>query len=200
MRVPHGNRTGPARVRSAAVRPVGGSAENRHQCPPVDAGEVYLRLTLFTGPGRSPARSTRLRKASASHLPFCSASRPPPKRRVSSRTLTGPRTAFRRQWPHFARFDDAHPGRHNGIVWPLVNGMFACAAAEAGRTDIFESEAENAASLVGGKRQPVLRDLQPANRRSRRRLAVVDGTGTRSRTRLGLRPPTCGCCTRACSA
>ncbi len=53
-------------------------------------------------------------------------------------------------WPHFARFDDAHPGRHNGVVWPLVNGMFACAAAEAGRVDLFQSEAENAAALSAG--------------------------------------------------
>ena len=53
-------------------------------------------------------------------------------------------------WPHFARFDDAHPGRHNGVVWPLVNGMFASAAAQAGRTDLFQSEAENAALLAVG--------------------------------------------------
>ncbi len=53
-------------------------------------------------------------------------------------------------WPNFARFDDAHPGRHNGIVWPLVPGMFACAAASAGRTDLFQSEAENAAELSAG--------------------------------------------------
>ena len=53
-------------------------------------------------------------------------------------------------WPHFPRFDDAHPGRHNGVVWPLVNGMFACAAAQAGRTDLFQAEVENAASLSAG--------------------------------------------------
>ena len=53
-------------------------------------------------------------------------------------------------WPHFARFDDAHPGRHNAVVWPLVNGMFACAAAQAGRSDLFQAEAENAAQLAAG--------------------------------------------------
>ena len=53
-------------------------------------------------------------------------------------------------WPHFARFDDAHPGRHNGVVWPLVNGMFATAAASAGRTDLFRDEVENAALLSAG--------------------------------------------------
>ncbi|MEO7718356.1 MAG: glycosyl hydrolase family 65 protein [Capsulimonas sp.] len=51
-------------------------------------------------------------------------------------------------WPHFTRYDDAHPGRHNGIVWPLVNGMFACAAAKSGRTDIYRDEVENAALLA----------------------------------------------------
>jgi hypothetical protein len=53
-------------------------------------------------------------------------------------------------WPHFARYDDAHPGRHNGIVWPLVNGMFACAAAQSGRTDLYRDEVENAALLEAG--------------------------------------------------
>ena len=53
-------------------------------------------------------------------------------------------------WPYFARFSADHPGRHNGMVWPLVNGMFACAAASAGRADLFQSEAENAARLSAG--------------------------------------------------
>jgi glycogen debranching enzyme len=51
-------------------------------------------------------------------------------------------------WPLFPRFSDARPGRHNGVVWPLVNGMFACAAVQAGRTDLFQDEAENAALLA----------------------------------------------------
>ena len=53
-------------------------------------------------------------------------------------------------WPHFPRFDDAHPGRHNGIVWPLVNGMFACAAARVGRSDLFQDEVEQIARLAAG--------------------------------------------------
>lgn len=53
-------------------------------------------------------------------------------------------------WPHFARFDDAHPGRHNVVVWPLVNGMFACAAAQGGRTDLFRDEVDNLARLEAG--------------------------------------------------
>jgi len=51
-------------------------------------------------------------------------------------------------WPHFPQFDDAHPGRHNGVVWPLVNGMFACAAAQTGRADLYRDEVENAALLA----------------------------------------------------
>ena len=53
-------------------------------------------------------------------------------------------------WPHFARFDDAYPGRHNVVVWPLVNGMFASAAAQGGRTDLFQSETDNLARLAAG--------------------------------------------------
>ncbi len=32
-------------------------------------------------------------------------------------------------YPHFPRFNDAHPGRHNAVVWPMVQGMWARAAA-----------------------------------------------------------------------
>ena len=53
-------------------------------------------------------------------------------------------------WPHFAQFDDAHPGRHNAVVWPLVNGMFACAAAQAGRVDLYRDEVEDASGLSAG--------------------------------------------------
>ncbi|NIK58421.1 MGH1-like glycoside hydrolase domain-containing protein [Kribbella shirazensis] len=35
-------------------------------------------------------------------------------------------------WPHFARFDAGHPGRHNAICWPMVMGLWGYAAAEAG--------------------------------------------------------------------
>ena len=40
-------------------------------------------------------------------------------------------------WPHFARFDDAHPGRHNAIIWPMTVGMWGHAAAVGGRTDLL---------------------------------------------------------------
>lgn len=40
-------------------------------------------------------------------------------------------------YPHFARFDDERPGRHNVIVWPMMVGMWGHAAAVGGRTDLF---------------------------------------------------------------
>ena len=51
------------------------------------------------------------------------------------------------QWPHFARFSDDKPGRHNVMVWPLVNGMWATAAAQAGDVAAFEDETEKLAIL-----------------------------------------------------
>ena len=36
------------------------------------------------------------------------------------------------------------------VVWPLVNGMFACAAAQAGRADLFQSETDTLARLAAG--------------------------------------------------
>jgi len=54
------------------------------------------------------------------------------------------------QWPHFARFSDARPGRHNVILWPMVNGMWACAAAQSGDVATFQGEAESLARLTAG--------------------------------------------------
>ena len=54
------------------------------------------------------------------------------------------------QWPHFARFSDTQPGRHNVMVWPLVNGMWACAAAQSNDLPMFQAEVENLARLTAG--------------------------------------------------
>jgi hypothetical protein len=43
-------------------------------------------------------------------------------------------------YPHFARFNDAHPGRHNQITWPVAQGMWADAAAISGNEPRFEEE------------------------------------------------------------
>ena len=51
-------------------------------------------------------------------------------------------------WPHFARFSDERPGRHNVIVWPMVHSMFGHAAAAGRRTDLFARALTGLASLV----------------------------------------------------
>ena len=51
-------------------------------------------------------------------------------------------------WPHFARFSDARPGRHNVLVWPMASGMWAHAAARAGAVDRFASEMTSTASMA----------------------------------------------------
>ncbi|MFJ4901136.1 MGH1-like glycoside hydrolase domain-containing protein [Streptomyces sp. NPDC088727] len=50
-------------------------------------------------------------------------------------------------WPHFERFDDQHPGRHNAIVWPMTVGMWGHAAAVGGRTDLLARAVTDIASL-----------------------------------------------------
>lgn len=50
-------------------------------------------------------------------------------------------------WPHFDRFDDAHPGRHNVTVWPMTVGMWGHAAAVGGRTDLLARAVTGVASL-----------------------------------------------------
>lgn len=51
-------------------------------------------------------------------------------------------------WPHFARFSDEHPGRHNVAVWPLASGMWAHAAAKAGAIELFQREMQNTAAMA----------------------------------------------------
>lgn len=50
-------------------------------------------------------------------------------------------------WPHFARFHDGRPGRHNVLVWPMASGMWAHAAAKAGAIAGFASEMNNTAAM-----------------------------------------------------
>ena len=51
-------------------------------------------------------------------------------------------------WPNFATFSDAKPGRHNNVIWPLVNGLFAHAAATVGATGIMADEIVGQANLA----------------------------------------------------
>ena len=51
-------------------------------------------------------------------------------------------------WPHFPRFDDGHPGRHNVMVWPMVHGLYGQAAADAGRPEPFALATDTLADLV----------------------------------------------------
>ncbi|MGQ4512750.1 MGH1-like glycoside hydrolase domain-containing protein [Streptomyces sp. DW26H14] len=53
-------------------------------------------------------------------------------------------------WPHFPRFSDNRPGRHNVMVWPMVHSLFGHAAAQAGRTDLFARAVDDLAGLVHG--------------------------------------------------
>ncbi|WP_030904863.1 MGH1-like glycoside hydrolase domain-containing protein [Streptomyces sp. NRRL F-5126] len=53
-------------------------------------------------------------------------------------------------WPHFERFSDDRPGRHNVMVWPMVHSLFGHAAAQGGRTDLFARAVTELAALVKG--------------------------------------------------
>ena len=53
-------------------------------------------------------------------------------------------------YPHFKRFDDAHPGRHNKIVWPFVSAFFGSAANYAGVRDRFSYEINSLSTLCQG--------------------------------------------------
>jgi hypothetical protein len=51
-------------------------------------------------------------------------------------------------YPNFARYSAAEPGRHNVIVWPMIQGFWADAAAQSGDAARFSSEVETLARLA----------------------------------------------------
>jgi glycogen debranching enzyme len=51
-------------------------------------------------------------------------------------------------WPNFPGFSDEHPGRHNNVIWPLVNGLWANAAATTGATEVMADEILGMANLA----------------------------------------------------
>jgi hypothetical protein len=51
-------------------------------------------------------------------------------------------------YPHFARYSDARPGRHNVVVWPMIQGFWASAAAKSGDQPRFAAEVVKLAGLA----------------------------------------------------
>jgi hypothetical protein len=51
-------------------------------------------------------------------------------------------------YPNWARYSDTQPGRHNAIVWPVVQGLWAKALAEQGDQSAFASETARLAALA----------------------------------------------------
>ncbi|MBY8882813.1 MGH1-like glycoside hydrolase domain-containing protein [Actinacidiphila acidipaludis] len=51
-------------------------------------------------------------------------------------------------YPNWARYSDAQPGRHNAIVWPVVQGLWAKALAQQGAQTAFASETARLAALA----------------------------------------------------
>ncbi|MCD4679958.1 MAG: hypothetical protein K8S00_06185 [Bacteroidales bacterium] len=51
-------------------------------------------------------------------------------------------------WPHFDRYSDEQPGRHNVMNWPIASGLWAHAAAIGGKIDLFKNEVDNLVSMV----------------------------------------------------
>lgn len=50
--------------------------------------------------------------------------------------------------PHFPRFSDEKPGRHNRLIWPFVSSFYACAALSVGNTADFDKEFYSMATLA----------------------------------------------------
>jgi len=56
-------------------------------------------------------------------------------------------------YPSYPRYSDTRPGRHNKLVWPVVQGFWADAAATAGDVARFESEVRSLAGLASASGQ-----------------------------------------------
>ena len=61
-------------------------------------------------------------------------------------------------WPHFKRFDDEHPGRHNVLVWPQMSAYWALGTLYRGRGDLYEWELKNLTGLLHSTR-PNIREI-----------------------------------------
>lgn len=68
------------------------------------------------------------------------------KAHVQPRGMTG-------TYPSFPRYSDVQPGRHNELVWPVVQGFWADAATVAGHVSRFESEVLALARLASASGQ-----------------------------------------------
>ena len=51
-------------------------------------------------------------------------------------------------YPNWARYSDEQPGRHNAIVWPVVQGLWAKALAQQGAQEQYASETARLAQLA----------------------------------------------------
>ena len=51
-------------------------------------------------------------------------------------------------YPDFPRYSAKKPGRHNNIIWPMVNGFFAAAAIKSGNYRTFSNELFNLTQLA----------------------------------------------------
>ncbi|MEE4540629.1 ricin-type beta-trefoil lectin domain protein [Streptomyces sp. V4-01] len=56
-------------------------------------------------------------------------------------------------YPNYARYSDAQPGRHNVVVWPMVQGYWADAAAQSGNQARFAGEVQQLAGLADASGQ-----------------------------------------------
>ena len=86
-------------------------------------------------------------------------------------------------WPSFPRYSAERPGRHNAIVWPMVQGMWARAAAKARDVESFRTQ-DGRAGGTRAARRPLLGDLQRPDRQARRRLSERPRLGIRARSDL----------------
>ena len=51
-------------------------------------------------------------------------------------------------WPHFDGFSAQNPGRHGASIWPMVNGLLALAAGQAGEADVLARQLDTIALLA----------------------------------------------------
>lgn len=56
-------------------------------------------------------------------------------------------------YPHFKRFNDRCPGRHNVMVWPFINAFYGEACVKTGNYEKFWFEVNNVANLAINKGQ-----------------------------------------------
>lgn len=105
---------------------------------------------LMEGVGAKAGKLQRYQEGSGEAFAVLFGVATPEQAREAVKNTTWMREGVPDVWPSFARYSVERPGRHNTIVWPMVEGFWGDAAARVGDTKAFARAMSGLAGLAMG--------------------------------------------------